>query len=330
MPFTAVRKTLFLALLTLLIAATAFTQPNTTTPHQQDRQVAANSNLISVHVIVTDRNGHYVEGLTPDQFEIYDNNVKQQITHFSIDDSPVSIGIVYHVNENDTERLSGVLNALGQFVSTLQKDDDFFFVAFNTHGSVTTGSIPSPAQTLEYLQYVGVGDPFSLYDGVYFASEHLNQSPNIKKVLLVISEAKDNGSISSDAKLRTRLRKLNAQIYIIGLIEASGESFTHWFFEDLTRASGRRLFLQDADTGLGKFVLEEMARASGGSYFPDVESESELAGICTQIGLELRRQYTFGFYSSAADGKWHTLRVRLLDTRRRGFTLSYREGYLRD
>ena len=320
---------LLLVLIALLIAATAFTQPNPTPPNQQDLQVAASSNLITLHVIVTDRDGHYVEGLTPDQFEIYDNNVKQQITHFNIDDSPVSIGIVYQVNENDTERLTGVLNALNQFVSTLKSDDDFFFVAFNKRGSVTTATIPSHAQVLDYLQFVSVGDPFSVYDGIYFAFERLNQSPHLKKALLVISDATDDGSINSYSKLRTRLTRLNTQIYVLGLTETNADTVSPWFFEDVTRASGRRSFLQDADTGLGAFVLQEMRRASEGSSFPDAESESELAGICTQIAVELRRQYTLGFYSSATDGnKWHTLRVRLLDTRRRGFILSYREGYV--
>lgn len=322
---------LLLVLITLLIAATASTQTDTTAPAQNDNQVAANPALITLNVIVTGRNGHYVEGLTPDQFEIYDNYVKQQISHFSIDDSPLSIGIVYEVNENDTEQLSGVLTALKQFVSSLGTDDNFFFIAFNKRGSVTTGSIPSHAQILEYLQFVSVGDPFSLYDAVYAASERLKQSPNIKKALLVISDAKDNGSSFGYARLRTKLRRLSAQIYVIGLTDADTNEFSRWFFEDLTRQGTRRSFLLDTDTGIGRLVLQEMSRASGGQYFPDAESESELAGICTQIALELRRQYTLGFYSNVSAGnKWHMLKVRVVDTGRTDYTLSYREGYLRD
>jgi VWFA-related protein len=272
-----------------------------------------------------------VDGLSPDQFEIYDNNVKQQITHFSIDDSPASIGIVYEVNENDTEQLDGVLNALKQFVSTLESDDDFFFVAFNKRGSVTTGFIPSPAEILDYLQFVSVGDPFSLYDGIYFAGERLKQSSNLKKALLVVSDAKDNASNSSHRNVRNRLKRLNAQIYIVGLTAPNTDSLGRWFFEDVTRPSGNRSFLLDADRGVGRLVLEKMSRASGGAYFPNAESESELAGICTQIMLEFRRQYSFGFYSSATDSsKWHTLRVHVRDTERRVSALSYREGYTRE
>lgn len=317
------RKTLLLSPITLLVLVTALGQINFT-PHSTQREVPT---FVTLNVIVTDRNGHYVEGLSPDQFEIYDNNVKQEITHFSIDESSTTLGIVYEVNENDTERLSAVLNAFKQFVSTLQSDDDFFFVAFNKRGSVTTGFIPSQAQILEYMQFVSVGDPFSLYDSIYLATERLKQSPNIKKALLVVSDAKDNGDNNSYRKLRYRLRTLNAQIYIIGSAEPASDGLRGWVFEDLTRQSGRRSFLLDTDTGIGRLVLEEMTRASGGSYFPQAESESELAGICTQIKLELRRQYTFGFYSNVTSGEWHTLKVRLRETGRGPLMLFYREGY---
>lgn len=322
------RKTLLLGVVSLLVAATALTQSNSTSPAQQADQVAAPSTtFMTLNVIVTDRSGHYVEGLTPDQFEIYDNNIKQEITHFAVDDSPASIGIVYEINENDTEQLSGVLDALRQFVSTLESDDDFFFVAFSKRGSVTAGSIPSPPQVLDYLKFVSVGDPFSTYDSIYLAAERLKQSPNIKKALLVISDAKDNGSSYSSAKLRYRLRSLDSQIYLIGLTETTSEP-RRWFFEDLTRQSGQRSFLLDADAGVGRFVLEKMGRASGRSYLPEADSESELAGICTQIVLELRRQYTFGFFSNATGNKGHILRVRIRTTAKTGLILSYPDSYI--
>jgi Ca-activated chloride channel family protein len=269
-----------------------------------------------------------VEGLTPDQFKIQVDNLKQEFTHFATDDSPVSIGIVYEVNENDTERLSGVLNALRQFVSTLESDDDFFFVAFNKHGSVTAASVPSPAQVLDYLKFVSVGDLFSAYDSIHFATNRLDQSPNMKKALLVISDGQNNGGSYSSSKLRYRLRTLNAQIYLINLTDPTTDASRSWFFEDLTRQSGQRSFLLDADTGVGQILLEKITQASSKSDFPYAESESELAGICTQLMLELRRQYTFGFYANATGGrKWHSLKVQLSDTRKRGFTLSYPESY---
>ena len=129
------RKILFIGVFMLLVAATALTQSNSTSPAERDNLDTVSPAFMTLNVIVTDRSGHYVEGLTPDQFEIYFDNVKQEFTQFAIDDSSLSIGIIYDVNENDTERFSGVLNALEQFAGTLERDDDFFFVAFNKHGS---------------------------------------------------------------------------------------------------------------------------------------------------------------------------------------------------
>ena len=85
----------------------------------------------------------------------------------------------------------------------------------------------------------------------------------------------------------------------------------------------RRWFFEDA-------VLAEMSRVSGGAtYFPETESESELAGICTQIALELRQQYTLGFYSRATDANiWLRLKVRVSKTAGGSdLFLTYRKGY---
>lgn len=59
-------------------------------------------------------------------------------------------------------------------------------------------------------------------------------------------------------------------------------------------------------------VLAELARVSGGStYSTETESEPELTAICTQIAVEMREQYTLGFYPSDLETrKSHRLKVR--------------------
>jgi len=329
----SMRKTIYFGFIILALTATALTQSNPTTETEQDDQVVAGSNLVTLNVIVTDTEGHYVKGLTRADFEVYDNKVKRQIDHFSTDASPLSIGVVLEVQEGATEKMSAVLTAIKEFTATLDKEDDFFFVGFSEHGSVTTEFIPAAVQLLGYLEYVKPGNPFSLYDSVYFATNRLKQSRNLKKVLLVISTGQDYRSRYNFRQLRNSLRTLDAQIYAVGITNEVTDQITtssRWFFEDITRQGARRSFLLDADTGVGRAVLEEMSRASGGAaYFPQTDSEPELAGICTQIALELREQYTLGFYSDETDSnKWHRLRVRVVKAGDgSGFSLSYREGY---
>src|SRR5262249_21397164 len=63
------------------------------------------SELVSVNVSVTDSNGKAVSGLTADHFDIFDDNVRQKIAHFSYDDAPISLGIVYDVSGSMAGRI---------------------------------------------------------------------------------------------------------------------------------------------------------------------------------------------------------------------------------
>jgi Ca-activated chloride channel family protein len=312
-------------------AATALGQASSTATTQQDDRIVVGTNLVTINVIVSDASGRYVNGLTQDQFTVYDNKVKQQIAHFSTGATPVSFGIICEIHESAPEQTRAMFAAIKQFTSTLQAEDDFFFLAFSEHGSVTTEFIPSWNQILDHLQFVKPGGASSLYDSVYIAAGRLQKTRNLKKALLVISDGQDTRSTHSYNKLRGRLRTLNAQIYAIGITAATSNQFARrWFYEDVTRAGGRRSVLMNADAAIGRAVLAEIARVSGGTtYFPETENEAGLTWICAQIAAELRQQYTLGFYSSASKaGEWHKLKVRISQSQlQSNLRLSYRKGY---
>jgi len=316
----------------VLFATSAFAQSQSSNSGQDDR-IVVGSNLVTLNVTVTDRKGRYVKGITRDQFEIYDDQVKQQIVHFSADASPVSIGIICEIHETTPEKVRAMLTAIKQFTSGLSNRDDFFFLAFSEHGTLTSDFIPTANQVLDHLQFVKPGGPSSLYDAVYQASERLRNGRNLKKALLIISDGRDDRSQHSYKELRNRLRSFDVQIYAIGIADPTTDRFAgygRWVFEDITRQTASRSFLLNSDAAIGRAVLEEMSRASGGAtYTPNSENEPELTGICTQIAYELRQQYTLGFYSSDVTGKkWRRLKVRINKPEgTSGLTLSYREGY---
>ena len=329
----AIKRVTFAILLILGSLVTIVGQPPPTST--QEEPVVVGTNLVTVNVIVTDKKGRYVKGLKADQFSIYDENARQKIAHFTVGSAPVSIGIVYEVHSASASEVSASLAALKQFVATLSEGDNFFFTAYSLNGSVTTEFIPSANQIIEHLSMVKPGGASSLYDVVYSAAGRLRQAPNLKRALLVISDGQDDHSKHSYGELRNRLREFDAQIYTIGIADPAREQLTgsrRWVFEDLSRQTGRRSFLLNTEAVMGRAVLGEMARVSGGTaYTPESESEQELVGICTQIALELREQYTLGFYpSDLTSKKWHRIKVRVNPAQgSSGVSLSYRKGYQR-
>ncbi len=77
-------KTTFLTLVILFTSGSIFAQtPTATPPVNESDPIKISTNLIQLDVIVTDRNGKIINDLKPDDFEIYENGKKQDITNFS-------------------------------------------------------------------------------------------------------------------------------------------------------------------------------------------------------------------------------------------------------
>ena len=156
----------------------------------QEERIVSRTDFVSVNVIVTDKSGRYIRGLTRDDFELFDEKVKQEIAHFSSDPAPVSLGIVYEIHPRTSDRRSAMLAALRQFTRNLSDGDDFFFTAFGAQGSVTTGFVPTEEQVLNHLAAIRPGGASSLYDAIYTAAGRLRKQRNLKKALLIISDGR--------------------------------------------------------------------------------------------------------------------------------------------
>jgi VWFA-related protein len=85
--------------------------------------------LINVTATVTDRNGRFVPGLRQEDFTIYEDNVRQEISHFSNDRVPVSLGIVLDTSGSMSgEKIENALSAIDRFLTTLLDPTDEIFI----------------------------------------------------------------------------------------------------------------------------------------------------------------------------------------------------------
>ena len=76
--------------------------------------------LINVTATVTDRSGRFVPGLRQEDFTIYEDNVRQDVTHFSNERVPVSLGIVLDTSGSMAgEKIDNALSAIDRFLGSL-------------------------------------------------------------------------------------------------------------------------------------------------------------------------------------------------------------------
>ena len=85
--------------------------------------------LVNVTATVTDRNGRFVPGLRQEDFIIYEENELQEVTHFSNERVPVSLGIVLDTSGSMVgEKMSSALAAVDRFLTTLLSPEDEIFL----------------------------------------------------------------------------------------------------------------------------------------------------------------------------------------------------------
>lgn len=290
----------------------------------QEGPFRIDTELVSVNVAVKDAKGRPVKGLAISQFQILDNGVPQKIEHFAQVDSGVTFGIVYDMHPTTVEHTRAVLEGLRQFTRGLSVKDDFFLVAFNERGSLAADVVPDAEQLDRHLSNPANREPRSLYDALLFAIEKLRSRKNIKRTLLVITDTADHNSRCSFNELRGELRKSDMRVYAI----VPDRDLERSYAIDLNPDAEARLW-SDANS-TERSAINSITLRSGGSTFPaSLRRQGNIVRILAQISTEMHDQYTIAFYpSTAMDGKWHELKVRL-DAGRIGndFVLTYRPGY---
>ena len=99
--------------------------------------VITNTDLITFTVTVTDTYGRFVSGLGKSAFTVLDEKKPQEITYFSDDDAPVSVGVIFDVSGSmGGDKINRAREALSKFIQTSHNMDEYFLIAFNSRAQL--------------------------------------------------------------------------------------------------------------------------------------------------------------------------------------------------
>src|SRR5262249_20141504 len=162
-------------------------RPQTSNQGGQDPPFIERTDLVSLPVTVTDAYNRLVTGLDRQHFEIYEDKVKQEISFFSDDDSPVNLGIVFDVSGSMKGKLDRARDALKAFIQTSHSDDDFFLVAFNQRANLLAEFTDGDALANK-LTLVDPKGQTAIYDAAYLGIEKVKQGRHSRNAILLISD----------------------------------------------------------------------------------------------------------------------------------------------
>lgn len=257
--------------------------------------------VVELPVAVLDSGGKPVPGLTPADFQVWEDGQKVTVEAVARSgDLPVFLGLAVDVSGSMEKDFPLVRQAVGGFLSDfLRPGDRFFLGTFAWEFSLLIPWGSEPRLAGERLASVRVEGGTSLYDAVIKALEPFRGRKG-PRALAVITDGEDTTSRTGwDAALRYA-RTMRTPIFPVG-IRVSVLDFAF------------------------RSKLSELAAVTGGEAF-FVGKPEELSVVYRRIGEQLRHQYVL-VYRSPASADGDTFRQVTVKAQKPGVSVRTVPGY---
>jgi Ca-activated chloride channel homolog len=267
----------------------------------QDRRepsIRVETQLVLINVTVTDPMNRFVTGLEKEHFQLFEDKKPQEISQFSSEDAPLSVGLVFDASGSMGSKLSKSRQAAAQLFKTANPEDEFFLIHFNDRPELIVPFTSNTEEIQNRLTFTQAKGRTALLDGVYMAMNHMKKARNPRKAIIILSDGGDNSSRYTESEIKNAVREADVQVYAMGIYEPM---------------AGRG---RTAEELAGPGLLTELAESTGGRQFA-VENVNELPDVAAKIGIELRNQYVLGYTpaNQTRDGKYRKVQVKLKQPR---------------
>jgi Ca-activated chloride channel family protein len=274
--------------------AQAPAQPPPQTPFR------AGVDLVSLNVTVTDGTAHYITDLAAEDFNVFEDGVKQDVTFFTRTNLPIALALLLDTSASMETKLPTAQEAAIGFAKRLRPQDLAEVIDFDSRVVVLQNFSNSAVELEQAIHKTSAGGSTSLYNAVYIALKDLKKviAKNVDEIrrqaIVVLSDGEDTSSLLPFEEVLDLAKRSETAIYSIGLRAGDGPATTTKGFKE------------------AEFVLRQFSQETGGrAFFPN--QVTDLSSVYGQISDELSSQYTVGYTSRnpRRDGSWRRVVVRV-------------------
>ncbi|MFY9555770.1 MAG: VWA domain-containing protein [Blastocatellia bacterium] len=294
---------------------------------QSDTPIKVHTTLVSVPVIVSDRQGRYISGLKLEDFKLYQDRIEQPISVCDAAEEPLNVALLLDTSKSTAQVLDDIKKDAGNFLKELRPQDRAMVISFDYEVHVLSW-LTSDRRVLERaVKDARIGDEIGtmLRDAVAEVLERSFKPVEGRKAIILLTDGKDVGSRISEQDLLDEAAESGAMVYSIffetgfqrrGWIDAL--TFPRrqvWVGRDRfppprPRRNDRRPRVGMRNANAVEF-LTGLSDVSSGRYY--TSDTTGLKKTFKLVAEELRHQYRLGFYPDAnmADGLRHALKVEV-------------------
>jgi len=240
--------------------------------HKDVEEVALNCSVLDGNRMVPD--------LKKEDFQIFEDGVKQKIISFQHTDLPVSIALVVDNSGSMGRKRPSVNKSALDLIEASNPQDEAFVVNFSDEAFIDQEFTSNVNKLRDGLSHIEARGGTALYDAVTASADNLaTGAKRPKQVIILITDGVDNASTLNLGQTIRRVQQLSGPvIYSIGLLFGD---------DDMSRD----------DVKKARRALEMLSTETGGmAFFP--KNIEQVDQIAAEVARDIRNQYTIGYHST--------------------------------
>ncbi len=289
---------------------------------QDDLVYKVRVDLVLLSVAVTDHGGHYIKGLKPADFRIYEDGVPQKLALFSegggewtnllapgelppgaqpaAESSSVTapgagsnVFILMDTSNFMYKTFALAQDAIADFIRSLDPADSVAVYGFSRNLMRARALTHDRLEALSGLRKTVAGDDTALYNCLLLTLQDAQQVSG-RKVIVVFSNGPDNGSMVSPETVREMGESAGVPIYMISTADATKDEISATVFRRITeRTGGKSYFARNWKTQADAFasIREDLGHLYSLSYYPSANANMAWRKLTIELTGEGAKKY---------------------------------------
>lgn len=311
------------AIIFLLLGASLLTA---SVQGQVDDPVNVDTAIVRVNIGVVDQRGRPITSLARPNFTVFEDGVKQEISHFELASAPFSVVMMLDMSGSTKSFRQNIALSAARFLDALAPEDRIAVIEFYDKVNLLNDFTSDRRVIAHSIQVANGAGETNLFKGLDLALEKLGKEGNRRKAIVVLTDGVDTTAKNSDRDILSRLTERDLATAIKAdqnkelnrILDRADKLGVTIYPLALPTGDPAKLAdptpLQVAMWTAARSRLQLIADRTGGTL-NSIRRLDEMGKLYAVIAADLRTLYTLEYQPTnvTRDGKWRAIKVEVTD-----------------
>jgi len=293
---------------------------------QVDDPVNVDSAIVRVNIGVVDQRGRPITSLDRPNFSIFEDGVKQEISHFELSSAPFSVVMMLDMSGSTKSFRQNIALSAARFMDALAPEDRVSVIEFYDKINVLNDFTTDRSRIAHSIRVANGTGNTNLYKAFEIALEKLSKEGGRRKAIVVLTDGSDTQAKNQDRQFLSKLTetqmptaiKPESNADLSKLLDRADRLGVTIYPLALPTGDPAKLAdptpLQVAMWTAARSRLKLVADRTGGTLNA-ITRLDEMGRLYAIVAAELRTLYTIEYQpvNLVRDGKWRTGKVEVTE-----------------